>query len=283
MPRVYVLDDSPVVLAMTVEGLRSSGFEARGASDLAAFDMLLRDGEPDVVLLDVRMPEMFGDDVLEFLRFEKNLKARLLLFSDVDGQELSERAKRVGADGTVPKSKGLEAIVQAVARVAGSPGQTLPPQQLPPPPAAAAEPAAAAPAAAGNPLGGLPKSLGHRILVVDDSEMTAKLIETELIQKGYEVITAASVDKATRIILRRQTRPDLILLDVNMPGVNGEQFCRFLKSNSLFAGIKVVLCSAADPSELKRICKEAGADGFVPKDAFMSRWVLEQIEPKPAT
>mgnify|MGYP003347661184 CR=1 FL=1 len=107
MPRVYVLDDSPVVLAMTVEGLRAAGYEARGASDLASFDVLLKEGEPDVVLLDVRMPEMFGDDVLEFLRTEKQLKARLLLFSDVDGQELSERAKRVGADGTVPKHKGL--------------------------------------------------------------------------------------------------------------------------------------------------------------------------------
>lgn len=269
MARVYVLDDSAVVLAMTVEGLREAGYEAKGAPDLAALDALLREAEPECVLLDVRMPEMFGDDVLEFLRTEKRLRARLLLFSDLPDAELAERAKAVKADGTVPKAKGMEAIVAAVGAQVKEPPPPRPPK-------------AAAPAQAASAAPGGAKLLGRRILVVDDSEMTAKLIETELVQKGYEVSTAESVDKATRIILRRQTRPDLILLDVNMPGVNGEQFCRFLKGNSLFSGIKVVLCSAADVSELRRICKEAGADGFVPKDAFMSKWVLEQIEPRPA-
>ena len=114
MARVYVLDDSPVVLAMTVEGLRSAGYEARGATDLAALDALLREAEPDCVLLDVRMPEMFGDDVLEFLRTEKRLSARLLLFSDVSDEELAARARRVGADGTVPKSRGMEALLASV-------------------------------------------------------------------------------------------------------------------------------------------------------------------------
>ena len=269
MARVYVLDDSPVVLAMTVEGLRSAGYEAKGATDLAALDGLLQEADPDLVLLDVRMPEMFGDDVLEFLRSEKKLRARLLLFSDLDGDELLERAQRAGADGTVPKAKGLAAILAAVAAQLSQPPSPAPTAQpkaeeFVPPPTPSPAPT--------------PKLLGRRILVVDDSEMTARLIESELAQKGYQVVTATNVDKATRVILRRQTRPDLILLDVNMPGVNGEQFCRFLKGNSLFAGIKVVLCSAAATDELKRICREAGADGFVPKDAFMSKWVLEQVE-----
>src|SRR5438309_562659 len=104
MARIYVLDDSPVVLAMTVEGLREAGYEAKGAPDLSALDALLREGEPEVILLDIRMPEMFGDDVLEFLRTEKRLQSRLLLFSDVPDEELAARAKRVGADGTAPKS-----------------------------------------------------------------------------------------------------------------------------------------------------------------------------------
>ena len=102
MARIYVLDDSPMVLALTVEGLRGAGYEAKGATDLAALDALLQEGPPDCVLLDVRMPEMFGDDVLEFLRTEKRLTARLLLFSDLPDEELAARAKRVGADGTVP-------------------------------------------------------------------------------------------------------------------------------------------------------------------------------------
>ena len=76
---------------------------------------------------------------------------------------------------------------------------------------------------------------------------------------------------ATKIILKKQTRPDLVLLDVQMPQVNGEQFCRFIKSNSLFKGIKVLLCSSESVETLQRICRESGADGFVTKDAVLSQ------------
>ena len=56
-----------------------------------------------------------------------------------------------------------------------------------------------------------------------------------------------------------------------MPNVNGEQFCRFIKSNSLFKGIKVLLCSGENVEELQRICREAGADGYIPKDAVLAK------------
>ena len=66
-------------------------------------------------------------------------------------------------------------------------------------------------------------------------------------------------------------------LDVRMPNVNGEQFCRFIKSNSLFSGIKVLLCSGEEPEELKRICREAGADGYVAKDSILSKVLAQQL------
>lgn len=116
-----------------------------------------------------------------------------------------------------------------------------------------------------------------RVLVVDDSETTSALLAAELTAKGFEVHTAGSADDATRIILKKQTRPDLILLDVNMPNVSGEQFCRFVKGNSLFSSIKVLLCSGESPDELRRICKEAGADGFVTKDAVLSQLVAKEF------
>src|SRR5262249_8245868 len=117
----------------------------------------------------------------------------------------------------------------------------------------------------------------RRILVVDDSELTAHLLQRELSAKGFEVTTADSVDKATKVILRKQTRPDLILLDIRMPHVDGEQFCRFIKANSLFAGIKVLLCSGENEQELQRICREAGADGYLPKNAVLGQLLAREL------
>lgn len=116
-----------------------------------------------------------------------------------------------------------------------------------------------------------------RVLIVDDSETTARLLEGELASKGFEVFVAGNAETATKIILKKKTRPDLILLDVRMPNVNGEQFCRFIKSNALFSGIKVLLCSGESVDELRRICREAGADGFVTKDAILSKVIAREL------
>ncbi|WP_244225019.1 response regulator, partial [Corallococcus sicarius] len=139
--------------------------------------------------------------------------------------------------------------------------------------------AVAAPAGIAAPKTVAPGARKPRILIVDDSEMTARIIEADLVSKGFEVHIADSADKATKIILKKQTRPDLVLLDVRMPNVNGEQFCRFIKSNSLFKGIKVLLCSGENVEELQRICREAGADGYIPKDAVMGNLVAKELMP----
>ena len=112
------------------------------------------------------------------------------------------------------------------------------------------------------------------VLVVDDCEKTTRLIKKELSGKGFVIHLATSVDQATRMILKEETRPDIVLLDVVMPGVNGEQFCRFIKKNELFAGISVVLCSSMEVDELKGVAEKCGADGFVHKGSFLGKDTL---------
>jgi CheY-like chemotaxis protein len=116
----------------------------------------------------------------------------------------------------------------------------------------------------------------QRILIVDDSELTTRLLQAELSGCGLEVLVATTIEQATRLVTRPASRPDLILLDVNMPGVDGCQFCRFLKSNEMFDGIKVIFCSSMPPEELRLLAAECQADGFVHKDDYLGRWVTEQ-------
>jgi DNA-binding response OmpR family regulator len=243
--RVLVIDDSPMIVELLVKALGAAGVEADSASDLASLDERLSGGQHELVLVDVNMPEMYGDDVVEFLREQRKLSAVMLLYSDLPEDELKSKADRVGADGYITKSAGVESAVAEVKR---------------------------------RLTGGGGGKAGKRILVVDDSPATAKLLEVELKAKGFEVTTAESADAATKIILKKKTRPDLVLLDVRMPNVNGEQFCRFIKSNALFSGIKVILCSAEREDELRRIVRDAGADGYVLKDSLIARGILEKLE-----
>lgn len=250
-PRVLVIDDSPMTVALLSQALSGAGLEVDTATDLAQLDARLAAHTFSLVLVDVNMPEMYGDDVVEFLRHQRQIKARLFLYSDLPEEELAGKAAKAGADGYIAKSYGLEAAVEKIRE-------------------AVTEDASAAPTAAAT-------VKRRRVLVVDDSESTAKLLEAELTAKGHDVMTAHSADAATKIILKKKTRPDLVLLDVHMPGVNGEEFCRFIKGNSLFAGIQVVLCSAEEEGELKRIVQAAGADGYVRKDSLIAREILDLL------
>jgi CheY-like chemotaxis protein len=115
----------------------------------------------------------------------------------------------------------------------------------------------------------------RRVLVVDDSEIAARLLREELESAGFEVQAAPDAETATSLILKRATRPDLILLDVNMPGVTGPQFCRFVKTNDRFKGIKVVFCSGEDREKVAALAAECGADGFLTKDQVLGKWIAE--------
>jgi CheY-like chemotaxis protein len=115
----------------------------------------------------------------------------------------------------------------------------------------------------------------RRVLIVDDSEIVARLLTDELTAKGFEIQYAPDAERATSIILKRATRPDLILLDINMPKVDGAQFCRFVKKNDMFRSIKVLFCSGEDKEKVQRLVAECGADGFIMKDEFLGKWIVD--------
>lgn len=115
----------------------------------------------------------------------------------------------------------------------------------------------------------------RRVLVVDDSDIAARLLAEELRSAGFDVLTARDAESATSMILKRATRPDLVLLDIHMPKVSGAQFCRFIKKNDMFRSIKVIFCSGDSREKVAQLAEECGADGFVLKDEFLGKWIVE--------
>ena len=102
-----------------------------------------------------------------------------------------------------------------------------------------------------------------RVLVVDDINANLRLLEAKLNAEYYEVATAASGSEA--LALASSWSPDVILLDVMMPGMDGYEVCRRLKANPATAHMPVVMITAlVDPPERVRGL-EAGADDFLSK------------------
>jgi two-component system cell cycle response regulator len=102
-----------------------------------------------------------------------------------------------------------------------------------------------------------------RILVVDDIEANVRLLEAKLQAEYYQVSTA--FDGRTALALAVSDRPDVILLDVMMPGMDGFEVCRQLKHDEATRHIPVVLVTALDGRAERVTGLEAGADDFLAK------------------
>jgi class 3 adenylate cyclase len=102
-----------------------------------------------------------------------------------------------------------------------------------------------------------------KILVVDDVAMNVKLLADLLGAKGYRTCTAASGPEALAVLAAE--RPDLVLLDVMMPGMSGYEVCQAIRADPAQAMLPVVLVTALDPAEERAKGLDAGADDFLSK------------------
>jgi class 3 adenylate cyclase/ActR/RegA family two-component response regulator len=117
--------------------------------------------------------------------------------------------------------------------------------------------------AAVSPQGATSDGTPAKVLVVDDTPQNVKLLADLLSVKGYAVETATSGEEALAKIA--QALPDLVLLDVMMPGLSGYDVCRQLRADQRTALLPVVLVTSLDPQQERVKGIEAGADDFLPK------------------
>lgn len=101
-----------------------------------------------------------------------------------------------------------------------------------------------------------------RILAVDDTPVNLKVLEAMLTPRGYDVISAASGAEALEKV--RTERPDLVLTDLVMPGMNGYELCKRLREDEATRFLPVVMITASTDQERSQAL-EAGADDFMTK------------------
>jgi DNA-binding response OmpR family regulator len=117
---ILIIDDSPMVLAVTQRALEGAGYQVAVADNLETFEAHRKSQPPDLILVDVQMPEAFGDDVAGTLRMLHQVKVPILLVSSLDDRDLAERARDAQIDGFVSKRAGIKELVRHVREVIGT-------------------------------------------------------------------------------------------------------------------------------------------------------------------
>ncbi|NWC88599.1 EAL domain-containing response regulator [Pseudomonas reactans] len=101
------------------------------------------------------------------------------------------------------------------------------------------------------------------LLIVDDEPQVRKLLETLLHHEGYQTVSASSGEEALQVVA--QQAPDLILLDIMMPGMDGYEVASQLKSDDATAGIPIIMLSALSDPGARVSGLESGAEEFLSK------------------
>jgi adenylate cyclase len=105
--------------------------------------------------------------------------------------------------------------------------------------------------------------MSAKVLVVDDTPMNVKMLADVLAFKGYQVVTAGGGREGLAKV--ESERPDIVLLDVMMPDLDGYAVCRAIRANPETAILPVVMVTALDPTQERVKGLEAGADDFLSK------------------
>jgi len=114
-----------------------------------------------------------------------------------------------------------------------------------------------------------------KILAADDEPHILRVVKDKLANSGFTVITATNGEEALELAIRE--KPDLILLDVMMPKMNGFDVCRTLRGKPEFAAIPILLLTARGQEVDRKMGLEAGATEYITKP-FSPRQLLQTVQ-----
>src|SRR5262249_3613618 len=242
--RVLIADDDADVRELLVESFRSAGFDVLQAANGLEVLLCVKRDRPDAVVLDLMMPRLGGVEALKRIHsFNPGIRA-LVVTGAIDA-ELHRQATLAGAAGVFAKPVSPATLVAALAGPASAPPR---------------EPAPAAPAAAS----GAPPT--GRVLVVDDNTEVRSMLEDVLTSLGYSTRSAADGATAVRAVLSEA--PDVVLLDVYMPGLSGVGALPTIVA--LAPNAKVIMISGAANEDVLKRSLAFGAHDYVTKPCEIS-------------
>jgi two-component system cell cycle response regulator len=258
MARILVVEDNPANLDLITYLLEAFGHTPLLARDGRAALELARREAPDLIVCDVQLPDIGGNEIARRLKSRAETRAiPLVAVTALAMVGDREQTMAAGFDGYISKPIVPETFVAQVECFLdmARPGSFAPPAAV-----ASAAPLAARP----------PAPERATILVVDDSPVNRELIRSVLEPFGYRLIAADGVREA--IALAHEWLPDLIVSDLHMPEQTGFDLVRAIRADPGLRQIKVVIHSATIGSE--RDHREALALGA---QKFLTRPIEPQV------
>jgi two-component system cell cycle response regulator len=266
--RILIIEDHVPNLELIAYLLTAFGHTVLEATDgRSGLEMAEREA-PDLIICDIQLPDINGYEIAS--RLKQDVRMRDIPLVAITALAMigeRERALQAGFNGYISKPITPETFVAEVESFLSG-EQRARKKNL----------ATAVPDKEVQPTQPMPELVAWRatILVVDNTQSNLELARSIFEPSGYRVLLAGDVEEA--MTLARQTRPDLVLSDVNMPEASGLELALRIKSDSTLADVPVILISATMPRDTRDdVVLATGASKFLrrPIDPLL---LLREIE-----
>ncbi|PIU17960.1 MAG: hypothetical protein COT18_11495 [Elusimicrobia bacterium CG08_land_8_20_14_0_20_59_10] len=248
MAKILIIDDDGIVRDALSVFLVRAGHEVFTAADGANGVQVFKNCTPDLVVLDRDLPLLSGSGVFDNIRAISKTTP-IIILTGFSASEEADAYLRCGAAAFLSKGDGLSPVLAWIDRLLGvplkkdgAPAVTEAPALKP------------APEAAAGPAGGL-------VLIADDDAELRKVLRRCLAALACEIIEAENGVEA--LALARARKPDIVLLDIEMPGRNGVEVLKELAPEMTGTGFMMI--TGNEDEELARQCLELGAFDYISK------------------
>ncbi len=224
-----VIDDNELNRKLVVNILSMNGVDATGASDSNSGWIEVDSRLPDLIVIDVMMPgERDGVELCRHIRRDPRFaNTAIVMVTAADRKKEAERAHQAGANILIPKPFLPKEFWRQVADL-------------------------------------IEKPEGARVFILDDDEKEAELAKTVLAREGYEVMVRLNARGTMADI--KEFKPALILVDVMMPELPGDDFVKVVQAErNLKPKPAVLLYSNRSKEDLRELAAKSGADGHIRK------------------
>jgi len=231
--RILVVDDNPTNLKLVSDVLECEGYEIFKAIDAEEAQRIIAQDRPKLVLLDIALPGMDGLTLTRKLKADEKTRDLIIVALTafaMKGDE--EKAREAGCDGYITKPIDTRALPALVI------GYLL-----------AAEPKAPTP--------------GLQILIIEDTPSDLKLARHVLMDAGHRVSGVEAAEQALQAV--KENRPQVILLDMGLPGMDGLALARMLKADPETRNIHIVAATSFPEKFSKAEALAAGCDAYLVK------------------
>jgi two-component system, sensor histidine kinase and response regulator len=235
--RILIIDDNAMNLDIAKDLLQHAGFKTLEAEDAETGIRLMKETKPDLVLLDLLMPRVDGFEAMRTIQADPEIQdIPVVAFTALASQEDQTKALKSGCRGIIVKPIDASIFIPTIQSYLNGQPASLPTFQ-----------SEALEFKSVKTIMRSTISKSHTILIVDDNPMNLDILKEAVLVLDQVPITVESGEQALRLI--QEHKPDLILLDIMMPGMHGYAVMDALKASPETADIPIIIISALDHTE----------------------------------